>query len=1295
MLAIETHHLTEDGQWIGRRTPGDVAASDASTVDLGLLLVAFKAALNVVDAGDIALLNDLRHSAVDALIGRQDAAGWFSFAEADDAQNAWALLPQLAGIRGVLAGSDLIANALAIAQSAFDAMDNRLWVNTIGSGVYASYRTQEERTYCYSPLEIGLATGALRELALRSEDDQSAHILTRMSGFIRTIVDDAALQLSNASPANSSLAGGNGAGTVSPISSDEIAGPLAPVLQQRLCLDDENPGEDPCSGWSAEERDPWYQTDISMYASFIVQDRIPTIEDYADSDLNAVTLHSGLGIGFDSIAALQSAVEQFGLGTHLNTAAQRFDPIAIPYAAGSPETTLETLTWNVSTFDTRILASAQGMTLLREAQEARQWLNRPSKQAHEQFQEHVLLASILQKIVLIGQLQLVGPSNVSYVPHSVVWDDNGSDGWTVLDRGSTTFDQLSLLFGLSEAYALLSDARIQSVLETQPFPTTDWATRIRGLVEDVLSTLELAHLDPFAKVLLDKVSPSLANWIREDSMTITNLGLTASALDHVLEAFGENSDIGQRALALLSAEVSFLQGTLIDARGGYDESWSSEADANSDCDQQTLVGQAAALRVLQVAQRWLSMDTNIVADAFRTLNARFWDPSLFIYRAQNSLFEWCITPLDFGLTVDALTRMVDQLSGSDRTQLETRLRSHVDRILDGIPLHLSANLALTQVAAMTTDRSFAPVFDALTCFQSPALAQGAGWAEPGDTIRYTVTAENITDETFYNLVLEDLLPDGVTPVDTEPVGTHNAPLIQWSFDDLLPAEERTWQILARIDDDVPLGEVLQNCATLTYTNAAGEPQPPREACADETVQSPQSGLTDVLDDVGAKYLTDEAMHLATALEALACIPESNWQSAALAHELADENLGILLGESELGVPLRFAPHLPSTNSRSSNLEDLIHGLASAAGLPEIPSFGPSVFLPYESGVPIITEGSGFLTTSAVITPAALGWTLAREAQYVLSCARTDDPLQHYLAEWVRFAIDNQLEWISTSTVPSETGDPYLPQAIRPTITGEDIAYGVSDPRSTTYDQASLLIGLLTASQVGVLENRGQRLAEQLASETLEQLVRHWDPEERVFIEPLETEDPQGAAQWVDHGIAAQALSLSRIHLPRKRSTADSILEAIAERALSQGSEVQAIEETGRLLTLILAGEALNESAYRSAAFSGWATLVSRSYVSETAGYVLSPQAVRGWGHTPGQLGIVFDLIGAIVRHPAEQANALRVATTLLLTNVVEDRVQLVAPTSYWTLHAQHRCSGIASVFGQHRGILPVWYNLLP
>ena len=152
---------------------------------------------------------------------------------------------------------------------------------------------------------------------------------------------------------------------------------------------------------------------------------------------------------------------------------------------------------------------------------------------------------------------------------------------------------------------------------------------------------------------------------------------------------------------------------------------------------------------------------------------------------------------------------------------------------------------------------------------------------------------------------------------------------------------------------------------------------------------------------------------------------------------------------------------------------------------------------------------------------------------------------------------------------------------------------------------------------------------------------------------------------------------------------------MAERALTQGPEIQAIEEVGRLLALMLAGNALSEARYHTAAFSGWETLVNRTYQSQIDGVVLSPQAMRGWGHTPGQLGIVFDLLAVIATHPDKQAEALRVATSLLLTNAIDDRIQLISSTNYWNLHAQLRCSGIAPVFGQHRGILPFWHNSLP
>ncbi|MCK5828035.1 hypothetical protein KAH43_05865, partial [Candidatus Bipolaricaulota bacterium] len=328
-------------------------------------------------------------------------------------------------------------------------------------------------------------------------------------------------------------------------------------------------------------------------------------------------------------------------------------------------------------------------------------------------------------------------------------------------------------------------------------------------------------------------------------------------------------------------------------------------------------------------------------------------------------------------------------------------------------------------------------------------------------------------------------------------------------------------------------------------------------------------------------------------------------------------------------------------------------------------------------------------------PAALGWTLAREAQYALSCVSTNDPLNRYLVATVQFALDNQLTWISTSTLSSSAGNAYLPHAIRATITGNDIFYGINDTRSTVYDQASLLIGLLAIAQPDVLESRGQRLAEQLASEAFEQLVSHWASDSQLFVEPLETDTAPSEARWYDHGIAAQALSLSQTILPRESSTATTILAAMAERAVTQGPEIQAIDEAGRLIVLAIAGDTLSNDLYRSAALSDWNMFLARHYEATTSGYIFSPQATRGWGHTPGQLAIVFDLLGELARYPGEALGTQSIANALLTTNVIEDRVQLVSPTEYWTSHSQVRCSEIASVFAEHHGILPPWFDLLP
>jgi len=434
------------------------------------------------------------------------------------------------------------------------------------------------------------------------------------------------------------------------------------------------------------------------------------------------------------------------------------------------------------------------------------------------------------------------------------------------------------------------------------------------------------------------------------------------------------------------------------------------------------------------------------------------------------------------------------------------------------------------------------------------------------------------------------------------------------------------------------------------------------------------------------------MHLAHSVEALAC--QTNWADAQIARKLADANLGELLGESGLGVSLELSPQL-GFGSTSSSLVDRLDQLAREAGLPEAAEFSHPIFLPYESGVPIIMNGAGFSATGNVITTATLGWTLAREAQYISSCDHADDPLDRYLSDVVSFTIDGQLSWISASMISAGDAGAYLPAGTRASVAGGVVSYGLSDPRSTVYGQSSLLIGLLTAGETAELKSDTRQLARELAGDTLDQLLSHWDEASGAFVDLWQPGEGAEAASWYDQGIAAEALDSTRKVTTDKRTSAGEILQSMAQRALDDGSQFDAVDESGRLLVLLIAGQALKDDDLIAAAVDGWNGFLNSYYDEGTGSFTLSYRTLRGWGHTPGELSIVFDLIARLTTLPQESTSALTAASSLLQANVITDRVQLTDPFDFWNEHVQPTCNGIARVFGISRGSLPAWLEFLP
>jgi hypothetical protein len=184
------------------------------------------------------------------------------------------------------------------------------------------------------------------------------------------------------------------------------------------------------------------------------------------------------------------------------------------------------------------------------------------------------------------------------------------------------------------------------------------------------------------------------------------------------------------------------------------------------------------------------------------------------------------------------------------------------------------------------------------------------------------------------------------------------------------------------------------------------------------------------------------MRLAAALEDLANQGLLGAVAAdARAASLA--NLGVLLGESGLGVPFSLAPIWTSPEQAA----DARAVLAHEAGLPGTPDLSLPIFLPAARGVPILERGTGFIARDAEITPAAVGWTLAREAQFLDASGGARGGLGGYLAGFVEIALDGQLAWLND--VAGSSGDDALVHGAGPTVAGARRLRSSTPAASTT------------------------------------------------------------------------------------------------------------------------------------------------------------------------------------------------------------------------------------------------------
>ncbi len=337
-------------------------------------------------------------------------------------------------------------------------------------------------------------------------------------------------------------------------------------------------------------------------------------------------------------------------------------------------------------------------------------------------------------------------------------------------------------------------------------------------------------------------------------------------------------------------------------------------------------------------------------------------------------------------------------------------------------------------------------------------------------------------------------------------------------------------------------------------------------------------------------------------------------------------------------------------------------------------------------MPVLACESGFIDRGDLITPAALGWTLVEEVAFLDGCGGDESALGTYLRRLTAFTVDNQIEWLSQQLLTSE--NVYLPHGMRFTPTGDDAAYSVSDPRSTAYDQASLLLGLLHVADAETLDRRTKLLAQQIVSGVFDQLARHWDDERPILFDNLNDEVDSGPADWADAAIVARALDASTEIVPRRRDEAAALLEALSRVAIERGRIARPTDEAARLTVLLIASRSLDDTAARSAFLDGWQVYKRAHYGDGSSGASSALRPRPDWTFTPRELAIRLTLLSEIVRSvPGEGTAALRAATMHVDRDVLAAHVQLVEPRGAWLWHTRTACFDLAPVFAHLRGPL--------
>ncbi|MEE8592696.1 MAG: hypothetical protein V3T03_01085, partial [Candidatus Bipolaricaulota bacterium] len=496
----------------------------------------------------------------------------------------------------------------------------------------------------------------------------------------------------------------------------------------------------PCCGIDVA-REPWYQTDIAMYASFEMQDVAPWAEDYADANLASLVLHSSMGVALTGSIA-QSSELQLRLLEFAEIAGlpvesiPAVEPLVLEYESGSPRLdNIDRLAWDESSFYKRVTGSSLGMTLLRESQEALQLLGagpREEKTPADRFYGLVLVDALCKKIDVIEKLTQIMLSHTAsaYVPHAFrLTEATLGAGIDILDPRSGLFDQASLLWGLQQTLRVFQDPNVMTLLAETDLFDYSVAQRTADLADSVLQTIGDFHVREGSPSFVDWTTPTPTGWQQDSKLQAVNLSLTIVALAERADETGRAGQLLERAVTVLTDDFLAADGEVTDQIVASD----STSDATDTSARDSLSAELAAIRGLLAAYEQTN-DPDHVASAQRifddlisgTLHKAYVQTPCGeeCYYAGSLLGDGdgdCYSPLDVGLAIGALERLA-RVSESDRA---TKIRDVLDGFFEQIVESARLQLPSSSVAQGFGGRGviieyFAPVLARRVCYPSPA-----------------------------------------------------------------------------------------------------------------------------------------------------------------------------------------------------------------------------------------------------------------------------------------------------------------------------------------------------------------------------------------------------------------------------------------------------------------------------------------------------------------------------------------------------------------------------------------------